>query len=101
MPATFEEWLIALALMLFGIFLVWLCLWFWSSLIREIWKSKNDISKFIKTNPLGEWIMRAFLAFPAFALLSMLFDPTFRTVGYFIFFTLWLLLATFLYFIWL
>jgi hypothetical protein len=76
-------------------------LWFWGSMLIGLWESRTDIVNFLKTNPLGEWILRLFLAFPAFALFSMLFDPTFRSVGYFIFYVIWLIFALLIYFVWL
>jgi len=101
MPATLQEWFIALVLFLIGIFLIWIFLWVWGSIIKGVWQERSAISNFFHTNPIGEWILRFAVAIPAFGLLSMLFDPTFRTAGYFIFYILWLVIATFLYFVWL
>ena len=101
MPATPEEWFIALILLLIGVFLIWFCFWAWGSMLKLFAQERSEISRFFKTNPMGEWILRFAVAIPAFGLLSMLFDPTFRTAGYFIFYILWLVIATFLYFVWL
>jgi hypothetical protein len=76
-------------------------LWVWGSMLGGLWESRTDISKFLRTNPLGEWVLRLFLAFPAFALFSTLLDPTFRTVGYLIFYGIWLIFALLIYFVWL
>jgi uncharacterized BrkB/YihY/UPF0761 family membrane protein len=79
-------------------FIAGICLLVWGSLLGGIWNERKKISSFFKTNPMGDWILSIAVAIPAFGLVSMLFDPTFRTVGYFILYVLWLLIASLIYF---
>ena len=101
MPSTTQEWIFALALLLFGIFLVWFCLWLWGSIARAVWQERSAISQFFRSSPIGDWILRIFLAVPVFTLIVMAFDSTNDSILEFFVFSFWAVCAFYLYFMWL
>ena len=87
-----------MANLLSGVLLVAMCL-FWAVFMwRQIGKHRTELSNFFRNNVVGDWIFRAFLAFPIFGFAINIFDSNKRTVSGLIGYAVWAVIAIKLYF---